>query len=190
MANKRIVSIPVSVYHIVGLAVAGQDGRYWYHSEGATLQTAAETLKVSAEHFASVLAITSPQVPVARNGRITVGFLSKGLRWAMMPSVHSALDHYLATGEIRGPKTGPFARALLGDEQAIVLDVWMARAFGVPQGWFKLVDCREKCEAMIRQAAAILGWTPAQVQAAVWTEMTRKRGGGSLQLMRWVDMYK
>jgi hypothetical protein len=187
MGKRKIVQIPVSVYHIVGLAVAGQDGRYWYHSEGVTLRTAAERLKVSAEHFASVLAITSPQVPVARNGRITVGFIREGSRWGMMSGVQAALDHYLATGEIRGPKTGPFARALLGDEQAIVLDVWMARAFQVPQGWFNLVDCREKCENIIRQAAGILGWTPAQVQAAVWTEMTRKRGGGSLQLMRWID---
>jgi len=101
MGKRKIVQIPVSVYHIVGLAVAGQDGRYWYHSEGVTLRTAAERLKVSAEHFASVLAITSPQVPVARNGRITVGFIREGSRWGMMSGVQAALDHYLATGECR-----------------------------------------------------------------------------------------
>ena len=73
-----------------------------------------------------------------------------------------------------GPKTGPFARALAGAEDAVVLDAWMARALKIDQAKFANKRIHRKCSDRVRAVAARLGWTPAQTQAAIWTAAYRR----------------
>ena len=68
-----------------------------------------------------------------------------------------------------GPKTGPFTRALLGDEDALVIDIWVSRALGVEPKHLDRKLTRAKAEKRLRAAARRLGWPVAQLQAAVWT---------------------
>lgn len=161
---------------IVGLALQGEGGRFWYGTAERAVRTEAERLGVTPERFAAVLAVTSPRVKVRRNWTLTVQYLATGSVEGIMKSSRAALAHYEATGEIRGPKTGPFARAILGDRLAVVLDVWMARAFGVEHRRFGSRLVREEATRRIQAAAGILGWTPAQVQAAVWTATVIRDG--------------
>lgn len=165
-----------SLSDIIALALQGVDGRFWYGVAQREVRTGAERLAVTPERFASILAVTSPRVQVKRNILMAVMYCKFGTLPGSMATTRSAVAHYEATGEIRGPKTGPFARAILGDEEAIVLDVWMARAFGIDQKRFGAKYVRAHCEAIIRQVANHLGWTPAQVQAAVWTAAVRRAG--------------
>lgn len=162
-----------SVETIVGMAIVGESGRYWYHAAARKIAAVASELGCEPKRFADVLAITSPRVKVARNWNLTLKYIAHQSRDGMMKGVRAALDHYLATGEIRGPKTGPFARAVLGDEQAIVLDTWMAKAFKCPHEKLRTKAVHAECATRVRAAAGILGWTPAQVQAAVWTAAVR-----------------
>ena len=131
---------------------------------------------VTPQRFENVIAITSPRVQVARNITLAVWYCKFGTLPGAIRSTRLAMAHYEATGAIRGPKTGPFARAVLGDEDAVVLDTWMAKVFEVPHKAFDKKSVRATCADTIRQAAKVLGWTPAQTQAAVWTAAIRAAG--------------
>jgi hypothetical protein len=165
-----------SVAGVVGLAIVGQNGRGWYRDAATVIAAEAAVIGVTAERFAAVLAITSPRVRVRRNWTLTVQYLSSGSTEGIMKSTRAALAHYEIGGEIRGPKTGPFARACLGDPQAVVLDVWMARAFNVDPRRIGGKRLNAECTQRVQAAAGILGWTPADVQAAVWTATVRAAG--------------
>jgi hypothetical protein len=87
------------------------------------------------------------------------------------------LKHYEKTGEIRGPKTSAFAKALRGDTSAIVLDVWMSRALGFPQRRFEIPGIHREACRRIRVVADVLGWNPCEVQAAIWTSVATLNDG-------------
>lgn len=159
-----------SIRTLERLALQGAEGRHWYRYATAEVAAAADRLGVTVERFSDVLAITSPRVSVRKNIGLAVRYLRTGDTTGMLLGVRSALQHYETTGEIRGPKTEAFARACRGDLSAVVLDVWMARAFGVDQA--KLSDSprvHREATRRIRAVARRLDWKPAEVQAAIWT---------------------
>lgn len=121
------------------------------------------------DRFVCILAVTSPRVSVMRNYRLAEHYMRTGYYLPdMMKTIRASVEHYEATGEIRGPKTSAFARNLLGDETALVLDVWMARALGVEQ---RIVTRKDNMAAAYRRVGTIAaenGWTIAQTQAAIW----------------------
>jgi hypothetical protein len=166
-----------SVETIVKLALAGQSGRNWYSHAASQVEQAAELLNCEAAYFADILAILSPRVSVKRNLRFAVRYVETG-QFApdIMRGIRAGIAHYHATGEIRGPKTAPFAAALKRDYSAIVLDVWMAKAFGIPQAAFSNKGTHAKCCKRIASAAKRLGWQNAEVQAAVWTAIVKASG--------------
>ena len=166
-----------SVSKLQALALQGQHGRAWYGNCERALRTLCVRKGWGVVHFAAVLGITSPRVQVPRNARYTLeymdaynGEVNAHLNVAgLMQGIRAGLEHYERTGEIRGPKTRAFASAVLGDGDAIVLDVWMARALNVPQARLAGKAVRLKAEARVRTVAKSLGWEPAEVQAAIWT---------------------
>jgi hypothetical protein len=98
---------------------------------------------------------------VRTNGAARVGRYPN----AMAPRIRAALDgDLLAVG---GLKVTNFARAILGDTDAVVLDRWALRAAGHGR-----ITCTEKQYARIadeyRTAARSVGETPRDFQAIVW----------------------
>lgn len=124
--------------------------------------------------YCDVLAITSPRCAVVRNLRVTAQYLATGITpLDVVRGTRAALRHYEATGEIRGPKTSRFAEVLRGDDSVLVIDTWMARAFGVDDNKARNKPTRVLGERVIGKIARRHGWSIASAQAAVWAGVIR-----------------
>ena len=171
-----------SVDHLTQLALAGEDGRFWYHHALAEVVRASRNLDTPLPYLVAVLGVTSPRVSVRDNINLTTRYILQDSIRGLMPSVIVGLkklqsfarDDLHGMTSTMGPKTGPFARALAGDEDAVPLDIWMARALKVEQSKLSGKRVNKKCSDRVRAVAARLGWTPAQTQAAIWTAAYRR----------------
>jgi len=124
-----------------------------------------------------VLAITSPRVAVVRNIRVAMHYMvTEKFLSGTIKNTRLAMQHYEETGEIRGPKTSAFSRALKGDLDAIVLDSWMSKAFEIDQDRFRNKQVRKECEQHVCRAARVCNIRPAELQAASWAAIVRRYG--------------
>ena len=172
-----------SVNRLASMAKLGENGKAWYRKANEQVTAAAEILDCSPRYLADMLALFSPRVAVKRSIRFAVRYVrTREFASDVMGSVRASVNHYNATGRIRGPKTKPFADALMGDPEAVVLDVWMAVALGIDQQRFNNQQVRHKADTRIRKVAKRLGWSPSETQAAVWTYAVRRAGRYPAQL--------
>lgn len=167
----------MAISKLAQLAIDNRDAANWYDAAAAEIAEVCDIAGWDSELFTAVLAITSPRVSVCRNARLTLQYMSTGDLFAnAMGNIRVSLLHYLATNEIRGPKTGPFFHALRGDTTAIVLDTHMASLLQVSQASFARQGIRKKCCRAIRGAARLADLTPRDCQAALWTGYLRGVG--------------
>jgi hypothetical protein len=135
----------------------------------------AESLRVqrpewSLQVAASVVSAFSPRVTWAHNKakatQYAQGITPKGLR-----SHVDAADRCVREGfnGLRGPKTNAFARAIAGDRDAVVVDVWMCRAAGLGKDAPTATEYRAIADA-IRAVAGTpaVCMAPATLQALLW----------------------
>lgn len=166
-----------SANHLCKLADEGIDWAKWYDHARLDIRRVCVDQDWDPDRFTDILAITSPRVSVRRNIRVAMHYMWTGeLRSDTIRATRAALEHYEETGEIRGPKTSAFAAALKGDLDAIVLDVWMSKAFEIEQETFSRKPVREECCRRIRRAARLSDLRPAEVQAAAWAATVRRYG--------------
>jgi len=167
--KHRIKTGPKMMDHLHRLATIGAPHKDWYASARGTIDRWCAQNGWSVGEFVSVMAVLSPRCSVKRNWDNTVCVMRYGAPLqGTMKGLHVSLSHLRATGEIRGPKTAAFARCLLGDESALVLDVWMAKALGVPQAVVTRKDNLGIAYKLCGKIAGQRGWTMAQTQAAIW----------------------
>ncbi len=157
----------------------------------------AETTELGAAWYAtaqSAAAMISPEDP--QRGAYVIAALSPRCQWkvnlawaaVMMdaarngrecPRVHNTtmrgIAWNIATGGelfLNGPKVSRFARNILGDMDAVTVDVWAARA---AEGYRNPTGPSGKRYARIerayQRAAAIAGIAPASLQAVVWIQV-------------------
>ena len=165
---------PEVMPHPADLALQGIAGAGWYGAAHETIKEYAATHGHDVQRVADILAITSPRQTVARNVQLAHAYLTDRSVAGVMRGIRAALEHYEETGEIRGPKTGAFSRALTGSPDAVVIDVWMYRALGYD--WPSMTPTRYAmaCDAVRALAATVKDpdtdrtLTPAETQAAVW----------------------
>lgn len=175
----KTVPVPrmASVATLCRLARRSERSRFWYRHAERQLDRAAICLGVDKQRLADLLSIFSPRVHVRRSIRLTIAYLQTGkLLPEVLASTRLALAHYEQTGNVRGVKTGPFARAIYGDSSAIVLDVWMSRALGIRQKQFERKPVHYEASRRVAKAAQRLGWAPAEAQAAIWATAVRQAG--------------
>jgi hypothetical protein len=147
----------------------------WYFEAEKVAHQVAENLDIPLEHGASVVSAFSPRERWTSNVRKAIQFslgekvtgLSNNLRMAQL----SLTDGYKA---LRGPKTNAFARAIAGDENAVVVDIWMMRAGGFGIDSPNKTQYTEVTEA-IKTVADKFGLTPRTTQALIWIMV---RGSG------------
>jgi hypothetical protein len=141
----------------------------WYFEAQEVAEDVAENLGVSLEHGASIVAAFSPRERWASNVQKALAFsmdkpvtgLSNNLKMAWA-SLYDGFD------ALNGQKTNAFARAIAGDTDAVVIDVWMIRAAGMDASkgvnktqYNTLVDS-------VRKIAKEFGLTPRTAQALIW----------------------
>lgn len=155
-----------------------QLGSGWYRRSRVVARSLARAHGTSLSVAAGVLAAVSPRIRWSSNiavadallgGKPVAGVFGSNLRKA-----ERIIDGEKPLNVLGGDKVRAFYRAIMGDPDAVVLDVWMMRA----AGWTKASLTPREYAALseaLTAAAARVGVDPADFQAVVWTHV---RGGG------------
>ena len=147
----------------------------WYLEAEKVAHKVAENLETSLEVGASVVSAFSPRERWTSNVTKAIHFslgkpvtgLSNNLKMAQA-SLSLGFD------ALKGAKTNAFARAIAGDENAVVVDVWMMRASGVGVDSPNKTQYTEISEA-VRIVSRRFNITPRTTQALIWIMV---RGSG------------
>lgn len=162
---------------------ARHGGRQWYRRARRRIRDYCDATGglVCPWELADILSLCSPRVTVAQSVQMAEEYLATGEPPARcIPSVRVSILHWEATGTIRGPKTAAFARALRGDRDAVVVDVWVWRALRMEPGGARSY---RRAEHTIRCIAGRLGWPPADTQAAIWRGVRRHHNRSTTELL-------
>jgi hypothetical protein len=140
----------------------------WYCDAEKVALEVARNLDSSLEVGASVISAFSPRERWTSNVAKAIAFslgekvtgLSNNLKMAQASLI-------LGYDALKGPKTNAFARAIAGDENAVVVDVWMMRAAGCSNDSPNKKQYLEISEATTKVAERF-GMTPRACQALIW----------------------
>lgn len=177
-------------------------GMEWYPTMRSILADAAEPGGYSLTQAVAVFSIVSPGAQLITNLRWTERALAtRGAEpvgrfpVVMMRKIRAALTEERAAREVvSGPKVAAFYRAIMGDEDALVIDRWAARAAGYDAGDGRDLTARERrvIERAYRKAARKAGVSVRDFQATVWIharETTPRRlRSGKLVIPRLADI--
>jgi len=173
---------------LLNFAMIGWDFRAWYDDAREAIREHCAEHGWEPDRFAEVMALTSPRVQVSRNLFATLQYMRTGsLPRGTMRSTRKALSNWELGKGIAGRKTGPFADALKGNKDALVLDVWMAEALGVDQRVVTRLDIGAMAMRRMRSVADTLGCTIAEAQAAVWCGIILTKNRQPARFERAVD---
>jgi hypothetical protein len=148
-----------------------EEGERWYREARGAAVAIAEGTDVDERTAAGVIAALSPRMRWNQNIRAAQRACAREPYGALGTSKRAAAR--ILAGEdpttvLQGPKVRAFFGNIMGDLDAVTVDVWMLRAMGEPDGssptrkrYLHLADA-------VRTAAAVVGVAPAILQAAVW----------------------
>lgn len=161
------------------------EGADWYGSAGAVVDDLARVGQISREHAAAVISHLSPRTDWTRNVTGAWSLVTSGIApTCLRANVDRARRALRSTDPLDSfgpdaPKTRRFARNIMGDRDAVTVDVWAARtALG---RWDAERDLRragayDAIEHAYRLAARRIGTDPTTVQATCWI-VERGRSG-------------
>ena len=141
----------------------------WYYDAQEVAEDVAEILHTSLEVGASIVSAFSPRERWSTNVQKAYAFangkpvtgLSNNLAMA-----NKALE--LGFDALKGQKTNAFARAISGDSDAVVIDVWMIKAAGMDSSKGVNKTQYNELSDAVREVATMSGLTPRTTQALIW----------------------
>lgn len=140
----------------------------WYHEANIVAADIADLMSIPLENAASIVSAFSPRQRWSVNVRQAYAFANgeeiKGLSNNLRMAVNAV---ELGFDALKGEKTNAFARAIAGDDNAVVIDVWMMRAASMPTDSPNKTQYAFVADA-VRDAAALFGITPRTAQALIW----------------------
>jgi hypothetical protein len=141
----------------------------WYHEAQEVAEDVAENLGASLEVGASIVAAFSPRERWASNVAKSLAF-SMGKPVAGLQNNYRMAERSLELGfdALNGQKTNAFARAIAGDPNAIVIDVWMIRAAGMDASKGVNKTQYNELSDAVNTVAKEFGITPRTAQALIW----------------------
>lgn len=170
-ANETYTATATDLYRdLIVRATLGQveQASVWYHEAQEVAHEVARNLDTTLEVGASVVSAFSPRERWASNIEKAVAFslghTPKGLGNNLKMAQSSLTAGFYA---LKGLKTNAFARAIAGDSDAVVIDVWMMRAANMEtdspsQGQYFALSLA------CRNVAKEFGLTPRTAQALIW----------------------
>ena len=140
----------------------------WYHDAYGVARQVADNLSCSIEVAASIVSAFSPRQRWDINVRQALAF-SRGEDVKGLTNNLAMANAAMVKGfdALNGQKTNAFARAIAGDDDAVVIDVWMMRAAMMPTDSPNKTQYAFVSDA-VRDAAALHGITPRTAQALIW----------------------
>jgi hypothetical protein len=140
----------------------------WYADAEKVAHEVARNLDTYLEVGASVVSAFSPRerwtTNVAKAISFSLGNDVPGFKNNMVMANNSLTLGFKA---LKGMKTNAFAKAIAGDEQAVVIDVWMLRAVGIEKKTPGQAQYTELVNA-VKKVAFDFGMTPRSMQALIW----------------------
>ena len=146
----------------------------WYVDAERIAEKVAENLGTTLEVGATVVSAFSPRERWSVNVARAIAF-SLGQNVTCLKNNIVMANNALTMGfnALKGMKTNAFAKAIAGDEQAVVIDVWMLRAVGIEKKTPNQSGYNELANA-VKTVAFEFGMTPRSMQALIWIVI---RGG-------------
>ena len=155
-----------------------QLGSDWYGEARAIARNMASNTGRTLSTCAGVLAAVSPRLRWGSNikvaGALVRGEPVQGVFAANLRKAQRILNGERPLDVLGGDKVRAFYRAIMGDPNAVVLDVWMMRAAGWTKATLTTKEYESLAEALVADAPRE-GIDPADFQAVVWTHV---RGSG------------
>jgi len=148
-------------------------GASWYDEAGSLVDTLAARAGTR-EHAAAVIAHLSPRSTWTRNvlaavAVITEAELPAGVMTGPLERAVDSLDASDPISTLKGNKTHRFALNILGDREAVTVDVWAARVAGVDaERDLPRKGIYDAVEHAYRLAARRAGVDPSTMQATTW----------------------
>jgi len=140
----------------------------WYMDAERVAAEVARNLDSTLEVGATVVSAFSPRERwtnnVAKAISFSLGNHIPGFKNNMVMANNAIAFGYDA---LKGLKTNAFAKAIAGDEQAVVIDVWMLRAVGIEKKTPSQSQYNELANA-VKKVAFDHGMTPRAMQALIW----------------------
>lgn len=146
-------------------------GVQWYREARRIARQLARRYDCTVSRAAGVIAALSPRLTWTYNVTAAEAVLAgdrkvPGVFRASLAKARMIQEGARPLDVLRGPKVRAFYRALMGDRDAAVVDVWTARAAGVQDA----PNEREYAQVAqaLRMGADEVGVSTSELQAAVW----------------------
>jgi hypothetical protein len=150
-----------------------ESGATWYEDAQALARQWSIETAYDVEHCAAVLSHLSPRTTWTRNvmgaaDLLRYGSKAPGVIGANFERAASSLDVEDVESTFGGPKTLRFFRNILGDTEAVTVDVWALRVVGLDDSTIGRVGVYDAIEAAYQRAARRRGVEPTTMQATTW----------------------
>ena len=152
-----------------------EEASKWYVDAERIAEQVATNLGTTLEVGATVVSAFSPRERWSVN-------VARAIAWSLGEQVTCLKNNLvmannaltLGFSALKGLKTNAFAKAIAGDEQAVVIDVWMLRAVGIEKKTPNQSQYNELANA-VKAAAFEVGMTPRSAQALIWIIVRGKK---------------
>lgn len=187
---KKALRVLPSVKALADCAKKGEAKRFWYTNARKAIR---DKYGPDGIIFTSLLSATSPRQSVELNLRMTKSIFEA---WNLLgrdvseSALHELgelgnlkaryfnIKRALLGEELSGLKVTAFKANLFGDEDRVTIDTWMITFAGIQhEGTILTKGGQLAYTRRVQRAGKILGWTPAQVQAGVWSYCYAKTKG-------------
>lgn len=161
----------------------------WYQREGIYIGTLAAVHNVPIEWATAAAACLAPRATWASVRKALPSFLDErteahwtGLARSRAKAEQALRGDLKALGTLkRAPKTNAFHANLLGDLEAVTVDVWAARILGHGPPTPATYQAMAK---VYQDVATIVGEHPADLQSMTWEWATHRKGARLQELDR------